>query len=66
MYTENRQRNRTTDAKSETMENHNTLSSFWTGSVLESVENVLRPPKGGPPPLPDHVDAVFLIPFYLR
>lgn len=30
---------------------------FWT-SVLELVELVLRPPKGGPPDLPNETDAV--------
>ncbi|XP_062082842.1 aberrant root formation protein 4 [Humulus lupulus] len=34
------------------------LSPFWSASVLELVELVLRPPKGGPPPLPEHGDAV--------
>nr|XP_025606549.1 aberrant root formation protein 4 isoform X2 [Arachis hypogaea] len=31
---------------------------FWTPSVLELVESVLRPPRGGPPSLPDASDAV--------
>ncbi|CAI9118546.1 OLC1v1020133C1 [Oldenlandia corymbosa var. corymbosa] len=31
---------------------------FWTADVLELVEMVLRPPGGGPPPLPEHCDAV--------
>lgn len=31
---------------------------FWSASVLESVELVLRPPKGGPPALPEYGDAV--------
>ncbi|XP_072077564.1 aberrant root formation protein 4 isoform X1 [Arachis hypogaea] len=30
---------------------------FWTPSVLELVESVLRPPRGGPPSLPDASDA---------
>lgn len=34
---------------------------LWKANVLELVELVLRPPKGGPPPLPEHVDAVFLL-----
>uniref|UniRef100_A0A803PUA7 Aberrant root formation protein 4 n=1 Tax=Cannabis sativa TaxID=3483 RepID=A0A803PUA7_CANSA len=34
------------------------LSPFWSASVLELVEFVLRPPRGGPPPLPEHGDAV--------
>ncbi|XP_004498773.1 aberrant root formation protein 4 [Cicer arietinum] len=32
--------------------------SFWTPSVLELVESVLRPPQGGPPSLPEQSDAV--------
>ncbi|XP_038897736.1 aberrant root formation protein 4 [Benincasa hispida] len=32
--------------------------SFWTASILELVEQVLRPPKGGPPVLPEQSDAV--------
>ncbi|KAH7524583.1 hypothetical protein FEM48_Zijuj06G0134900 [Ziziphus jujuba var. spinosa] len=31
---------------------------FWTASVLELVELVLRPQKGGPPSLPEQGDAV--------
>lgn len=33
--------------------------SFWTAGILELVEQVLRPPKGGPPVLPEQSDAVF-------
>ncbi|KAH6832192.1 hypothetical protein C2S53_005541 [Perilla frutescens var. hirtella] len=33
-------------------------TSFWNPSVLELVEMVLRPPKGGPPSLPEYSDAV--------
>ncbi|XP_073129194.1 aberrant root formation protein 4, partial [Henckelia pumila] len=36
----------------------NSSISFWSPSVLELVEMVLRPPKGGPPPLPEYSDAV--------
>lgn len=32
--------------------------SFCTPSILELVELVLRPPKGGPPVLPEQSDAV--------
>ncbi|GAU29688.1 hypothetical protein TSUD_264240 [Trifolium subterraneum] len=32
--------------------------SFWSPSVLELVESVLRPPQGGPPSLPEQSDAV--------
>lgn len=32
--------------------------SFWTPSVLELVESILRPPQGGPPSLPEQSDAV--------
>lgn len=35
--------------------------SFWTPSVLELVEWVLRPPQGGPPSLPEHSDAVLFL-----
>lgn len=38
-------------------ENH-ICTPFWTPSVLEFVEVVLRPPKGGPPSLPEYNDAV--------
>ncbi|RHN76971.1 putative glomulin/ALF4 [Medicago truncatula] len=31
--------------------------SFWTPSVLELVESILRPPQGGPPSLPEQSDA---------
>lgn len=31
---------------------------FWNATVLELVELILRPPKGGPPSLPEHGDAV--------
>ncbi|PRQ26673.1 putative YAP-binding/ALF4/Glomulin [Rosa chinensis] len=33
-------------------------SSLWTASVLELVESILRPPKGGPPSFPEHTDSV--------
>nr|XP_043608352.1 aberrant root formation protein 4 [Erigeron canadensis] len=33
-------------------------SPFWTVSVLDCVEFVLKPPKGGPPCLPEFTDAV--------
>lgn len=35
-------------------------SLFWSESVLELVELILRPPKGEPPTLPEDSDAVFL------
>jgi hypothetical protein len=35
--------------------------SFWSPSVLELVESVLRPPQGGPPSLPEQSDAVFFL-----
>lgn len=34
---------------------------FWNATVLELVELVLRPPKGGPPSLPEYNDAVFFL-----
>lgn len=33
-------------------------TSFWSGGILELVEIILRPPKGGPPSLPEDSDAV--------
>ncbi|XP_047340589.1 aberrant root formation protein 4 [Impatiens glandulifera] len=33
-------------------------NAFWNSGVLEAVEFVLRPPHGGPPPLPENVDSV--------
>ena len=41
----------------------NTL--FWSTSILELTESVLRPVKGGPPVLPENGDAVFLCIFCL-
>ena len=34
-------------------------SPFASSKVLELVEFVLRPPSGGPPDLPNQIDAVF-------
>ncbi|KAL7596512.1 hypothetical protein Lser_V15G31305 [Lactuca serriola] len=45
------------DAKEENKVVQSTLS-FWTVSVLDCVEFVLKPPKGGPPSLPEFTDAV--------
>ncbi|KAL6208353.1 hypothetical protein ACLB2K_019304 [Fragaria x ananassa] len=41
-------------------EEHNAhpRSSLWTASILELVEFILRPPKGGPPSFPEHTDSV--------
>lgn len=50
------------DAKEENKVVQSTLS-FWTVSVLDCVEFVLKPPKGGPPSLPEFTDAVTLFPF---
>ncbi|XP_009595911.1 aberrant root formation protein 4 [Nicotiana tomentosiformis] len=33
-------------------------ASFWSAGALELVELVLKPPKGGPPSLPEYSDAV--------
>ncbi|OMO61612.1 YAP-binding/Alf4/Glomulin [Corchorus capsularis] len=33
-------------------------TSFWSTGILELVESVLRPPKGGPPVLPENGDVV--------
>ncbi|KDP34393.1 hypothetical protein JCGZ_12787 [Jatropha curcas] len=34
------------------------ITSLWNDGVLELLERVLRPPEGGPPPFPEHGDAV--------
>ncbi|XP_004290927.1 PREDICTED: aberrant root formation protein 4 isoform X2 [Fragaria vesca subsp. vesca] len=41
-------------------EEHNAhpRSSLWTASILELVEFILRPPKGGPPSFPEQTDSV--------
>ncbi|WCJ30357.1 aberrant lateral root formation 4 [Euphorbia peplus] len=36
----------------------NSIRSLWNPEVLEFVENVLRPPEGGPPCFPENGDAV--------
>ena len=41
-------------------ENSCRSSLFWSEGVLDLVELILRPPKGGPPTLPEDSDAVFL------
>lgn len=51
-------RKRATDIRQIDTEAH-PKPSFWTSSILELVEQVLRPPKGGPPVLPEQSDAVF-------
>lgn len=38
-------------------------ASFWSAGALELVELVLKPPKGGPPSLPEYSDAVINSPF---
>ncbi|XP_008802004.1 aberrant root formation protein 4 isoform X2 [Phoenix dactylifera] len=35
-------------------QNRNIGSPFWSSHALEIVELILKPPKGGPPPLPEH------------
>ena len=35
--------------------------SFWTPGVLELVELVLKPLRGGPPSLPEQSDAVLFL-----
>ncbi|XP_051142266.1 aberrant root formation protein 4 [Andrographis paniculata] len=49
-----------TSAEGDVVENSeiNQYTSFWNPSVLELVEVILRPPKGGPPSLPDCSDSV--------
>lgn len=39
---------------------HSQSTLFWKPSVLELVEEVLRPPEGGSPYLPEYSDAVKL------
>ncbi|XP_050216274.1 aberrant root formation protein 4 [Mercurialis annua] len=52
---------RTSLRKDETLPSENernSVASIWTGGVLKLVEFVLKPPVGGPPPFPEHGDAV--------
>ncbi|XWS72720.1 hypothetical protein CRYUN_Cryun02cG0064700 [Craigia yunnanensis] len=52
---------RTSIGKNEVLEADNKASQntlFWSTSILELVESVLRPVKGGPPVLPENGDAV--------
>lgn len=49
-------KNEVLEADSEACQN----TLFWSTSVLELVESVLMPVKGGPPVLPENGDAVFL------
>ncbi|KAJ7966234.1 Aberrant root formation protein 4 [Quillaja saponaria] len=52
-------RNRTRNAQMDGTFSPNIL--FWTPGVLELVELILRPPQGGPPSLPEHIDAVLSV-----
>lgn len=36
----------------------NAGSPFWSSHALDIVELMLKPPKGGPPPLPEHSEPV--------
>ncbi|KAL3497311.1 hypothetical protein ACH5RR_040043 [Cinchona calisaya] len=58
LHTENANRNPVAnkDLKPESQACQGTC--FWSASVLELIELVLRPPEGGPPPLPEFCDAV--------
>ncbi|KAM1224935.1 hypothetical protein ACFX1X_044194 [Malus domestica] len=38
--------------------NSNSSSMFWTASVLELVELILKPPEGGPPSFPEDTDKI--------
>lgn len=38
--------------------NESDSSPFWSPRVFDVVELVLKPPNGGPPPLPDHFEPV--------
>ncbi|KAG9130703.1 hypothetical protein Leryth_012657 [Lithospermum erythrorhizon] len=46
--------------RSEVSEENGTArcTAFWNTTVLEVIQSVLRPPKGGPPDLPEYGDAV--------
>ncbi|KAJ9184065.1 hypothetical protein P3X46_007846 [Hevea brasiliensis] len=46
------------DEAPQTENQGSSISSIWTAEVLKLVEIVLRPPEGGPPPFPEHGDAV--------
>ncbi|EHA8588165.1 aberrant root formation protein 4 [Cocos nucifera] len=39
-------------------QNTNAGSPFWSSHALDIVELMLKPPKGGPPPLPEHSEPV--------
>nr|XP_010913381.1 aberrant root formation protein 4 isoform X2 [Elaeis guineensis] len=40
------------------IQNTNAGSPFWSSHALDIVELMLKPPKGGPPPLPEHSEPV--------
>ncbi|KAL5853158.1 hypothetical protein ACOSQ3_008276 [Xanthoceras sorbifolium] len=59
LFTENQQK--TSLRKEDVLQTENKAcprTLFWPAVVLELVDLVLRPPKGGPPPLPENGDAV--------
>ncbi|XAR71019.1 hypothetical protein NMG60_11028098 [Bertholletia excelsa] len=58
MHMENCQRMSTQRQIIEEANNESHSTAFWNAAVLELVELVLRPPKGGPPSLPEYGDAV--------
>ncbi|KAF8393088.1 hypothetical protein HHK36_021329 [Tetracentron sinense] len=59
MYMENRQKVTPRDGENLQVKIKAYPSSpFWSSNVLEVVELILKPPKGGPPCLPEHSDAV--------
>ena len=62
MVTENNQGNNSARNQEKCQQNGTICSPFWSYGALELVELVLRPPKGGPPTLPEDSEAV--LPLY--
>ncbi|KAM0933876.1 putative YAP-binding/ALF4/Glomulin [Dioscorea sansibarensis] len=58
MVTENNQGNNSARNQEKSQQNGTICSPFWSYGALELVELVLRPPKGGPPTLPEDSEAV--------
>ncbi|PON71289.1 Glomulin/ALF [Parasponia andersonii] len=59
MHKENRPRTAVEKGKTTATESRaRPLTPFWSAGVLELVGLVFKPPKGGPPSLPEHGDAI--------
>lgn len=58
MVIENNQGNNSARNQEKNQQNRMICSPFWSYGALEMVELVLRPPKGGPPTLPEDSEAV--------